>query len=528
MALEFTRSRTEPPRMDPDASGAAHDRVQKWLLGGGVVGFLLMAVLVCAPVWWWYWCRIEPGNGEFAVLIRKTGENLPAGEILATKPGQKGIQLDVLPEGRYFRNPYVWAWQIQRITDIPAGQLGVKSRLYGKPLPPGEILARSDDQKGFLPEVLSPGKYRINPYAYDVQLVDAIHIKPGCVGVITHLDGTDVLDGVVPAAARNQYLVSAGLKGVDGVVLDPGTYYLNPYRVSVVEVNLQSQRFEMSGNDAIPFLTEDGFTVVIEGTIEFNIRRDKAALLTHKVGDMEDIIRKIILPRARGFTRIEGSKKKAKEFIVGETRQEFQNNLDQHLKSNCDEWGVSVNSVLIRNIIPPQEVAQVIRDRELAAQDARKYAQQTDQAKSRAELVRQQMLAEQSQRKVEADTLRLRAEIKANQNKEVLQLQATRELEVARIDSQTAKAQAQSLLLGAQAEQDVIIKTNAAEAAVLADKAQAFGGGGEFARYLFYSRLAPRLQSILTDDTPGGLGAPLLPAPAAAKPVLPAGKGVAP
>jgi regulator of protease activity HflC (stomatin/prohibitin superfamily) len=528
MALEFTRSPGDPPRTGQGASGKAHDPVRTWVVGGGIFGFLLMAALVIGPIWWWYWWRIEPGNGEFAVLIRKTGDNLPAGEILATKPGQKGIQLEVLPEGRYFRNPYVWTWQIRPITDIPAGKLGVKSRLYGKTLPPGEILAKGDDQKGFLPDVLSPGKYRINPYAYDVQQVDAIHIKPGAVGVVTNLDGADVLDGAIPVAARNQYLVAAGLKGVGGVVLDPGTYYLNPYRVSVVEVNLQSQRFEMSGNDAISFLTEDGFTVVIEGTIEFNIRRDKVALLTHKVGDMEDIIRKIILPRARGFTRIEGSKKKAKEFIVGETRQEFQNNLDKHLKSNCDEWGVAVNSVLIRNIIPPQEVAQVIRDRELAAQDARKYAQQTDQAKSKAELTRQQMLAEQSQRKVEADTLRLRAEIKANQNKEVLLLNATRELEVARIDSQTAKAQAQSLLLGARAEQDVIIKTNTAEAAVLADKAQAFGGGGEFARYMFYSRLAPRLQSILTDDTPGGLGAPLLPATSAAKPVSPAGKEVAP
>ncbi len=107
------------------------------------------------------------------------------------------------------------------------------------------------------------------------------------------------------------------MKGVMPEMLDPGTYYLNPYMVIVTEVNLQSQRFEMSGEDAISFLTLDGFTVNVEGTIEYALIRDKAALLTHQVGDMDDILKKIVLPRARGFSRIEGSKNPAKNYIVG-------------------------------------------------------------------------------------------------------------------------------------------------------------------------------------------------------------------
>ena len=83
-------------------------------------------------------------------------------------------------------------------------------------------------------------------------------------------------------------------------------------------VNIQSQRFELSGADAISFLTLDGFTVSAEGTLEFNIDADHAALLTQEVGDMDDILQKIILPAARGFSRLEGSKKSATEFIVGE------------------------------------------------------------------------------------------------------------------------------------------------------------------------------------------------------------------
>ena len=125
--------------------------------------------------------------------------------------------------------------------------------------------------------------------------------------------------------------VGEDLKGVVARTLDPGVYYLNPYIYNVVEVTLQSQRFVLGGEDAINFLTLDGFNVDIEGTIEFGIERDRAALLTHQVGDMDDVLKKLILPQARGFSRIEGSKHPAVNFIVGETRQKFQDNLEQHL-----------------------------------------------------------------------------------------------------------------------------------------------------------------------------------------------------
>lgn len=77
--------------------------------------------------------------------------------------------------------------------------------------------------------------------------------------------------------------------------------------MNVVEVNLQSQRFELGGDDAINFLTMDGFEVVVEGTIEFAIERAKAAYLTHRVGDLDDVLKKVILPRARGFSRLEAA-----------------------------------------------------------------------------------------------------------------------------------------------------------------------------------------------------------------------------
>jgi regulator of protease activity HflC (stomatin/prohibitin superfamily) len=462
----------------------------------------------------WFGCRIEPRGGQIAVLIHKTGENLPASQVMALAPGQKGIQLEVLSEGRYFRNPYSWGWEIHDMTDIPAGRLGVVTRLYGRDLAAGKILAE-EDSKGIVSEVLTPGKYRINPYANSVELFDAIRIRPGHVGVKTLLVGDDVLNNSSLADdKRNTFLIEDGLKGVVAEVIDPGTYYLNPYVVNVVEVNLQSQRFEMSGDDVISFLTLDGFTVTVEGTIEFALEREKSALLTHRVGDMDDVIKKVIMPRARGFSRIEGSKHPAVDFIVGETRQKFQSELENHLRARSEDWGVDVKSVLIRKIIVPDEIASISRDREVAVQEAHKYEQQIEQARSKAELVKQEMLALQNAEKVQADTERIQAVIAAEQGQSVDLIAAQQRLGVARVDLQAAQFQSQAILAEARGQGDAVTAANAAEASVVTRLVAAFGGGLNLARYELYSTLAPKIETILTSDGEselGGLFGPLLP-----------------
>ncbi|MGA0369668.1 MAG: SPFH domain-containing protein [Kiritimatiellia bacterium] len=472
-----------------------------------IIGPPLLGLLAALPILFWFTCRIEPGEGKIAILIRKTGEDLPSGQILALTPDQKGIQLEVLSEGRYFKNPYTWAWQIDQITDIPAGKLGVRTRLFGKDLENGKILAE-EGTKGILPEVLMPGKHRVNPYAYHVELFDAITVRAGHVGVITSLVGDDMLSspGSGGETKTNTFLVGDGNKGVIAAVKDPGTYYLNPYLYSLVEVNLQGQRFEMSGEDRISFLTEDGFTVEVEGTIEFALRRDSAALLSHRVGDMDDIIKKIILPRARGFSRIEGSKHPAINFIVGQTRQGFQNDLDQYLRDRCADLGVEIRSVLVRKIQPPDQIAAINRDREVAVREAEKYEQQITQARSRAELVRQEMLALQNKEKVESDTERIRAVINAQQALEVQLIAARRDLDVATIQLEAARFEADAMLLKADGERDAVKADNQAQEAVFAAEAAALGSGQNLARLVLVQHLAPRIETILSNDRGGVLG----------------------
>ena len=79
--------------------------------------------------------------------------------------------------------------------DVPAGKVLVLTRMYGKPIPPerlaaGDFLAR-EGERGIVAEVLRPGKYRINPYAYTWKLEDAVEVGAGEVGVLTLKVGKD-------------------------------------------------------------------------------------------------------------------------------------------------------------------------------------------------------------------------------------------------------------------------------------------------------------------------------------------------
>ena len=476
-----------------------------------LVIIIALALLVALPLWIWYGWRIDPGNGQIAILLKKTGKNLPPEEILAPGPEYKGIQEAVLPEGRHFRNPWTWEWRYAKTVDIPAGKFGVLVRKFGKDLPEGEILAR-EGTRGILRDVLGTGKHRINPYAYEVQIYDDITIKPGHVGVVTELTGDDIL---APGGAKSPdtgsgFLVKDGAKGVSPRILKEGTHRLNPFVYAVSIVNIQSQRFELSGADAISFLTLDGFTVNAEGTLEFNLEIDKAALLSHEVGDMDDILQKIVLPAARGFSRIEGSKKNATEFIVGESRQAFQNSLEKYLKDVCRPWGVSLNSVLIRDIFAPQEVASIIRTRELAAQEALKIEQQIVQAKSQAELERQKALAKQNSARVAAETQSIQAKIAAEQHSAEQVIAAETRLEVVERELKAAQADAAAKLTVAEAERGVVEAETKAAADVLKQEVAAYGGDAAYVRARLYEKTAPRLKDVITADSPGEIfGLPL-------------------
>jgi len=118
---------------------ATRSALPAWLAAG--VGLAIFAFGMLATTYRQF--VIDVPAGHMAILLRKTGTDLPNTAEIALDPGHKGIQAEVLREGRYFfqYNPLDWSWEVLPQVVVPNGKMGVRVRLAGDDLPTGELLA---------------------------------------------------------------------------------------------------------------------------------------------------------------------------------------------------------------------------------------------------------------------------------------------------------------------------------------------------------------------------------------------------
>jgi len=475
------------------------------------LGFFLVGFV------YWFVIRVEVDAGEILVLVNKTGKTIPDSLVadwgdqvvlypalvhaIAATTGDsekdvpndyKGIRFDVLPEGRYFPNPYfVNAIKIPA-TMIGQNEVGVLVRKFGKPLAFPRTVATSPDERGPVEEILRPGRHNINLLAYEVHKFPAMKIPEGHAGVVTLLSGPE-------PKTKNTFTVEPGEKGVQHETLRPGLEYFNPYLKHIDVVDVRSQKFDLLNQEAIQFPSNDSFTITIEGTIEWAIRPDRVAEVTVAYGDAEDILNKIILPNVRGIARIQGSKLQAREFISGKTRAMFQEKLLAELERECWQQGVDIKSALVRDIQPPHEIAALISLREQADQEIDRSTNEMSEAKSEAKLVEQRELQEQNKAIGDARRNVVTVTKEAEQRRGVSVTEAKRELEVSKLNLEAASKEASATVAKGKADADVVLFNYQARAEPLGRAVKAFGDGVTYAQQFFLQRVAPSITTVLSN-----------------------------
>lgn len=552
-----------------------------------IVPGALAAVLVGWGIWLWCFCRVEVPAGWMAIVTSKTGDALPPGEILAA-PGQKGVLRDPLCEGRHFLNPITTDWRLEKLISIPVGKVGLVTSRTGKELPSGEILAPDQASKGVWQGVLGPGTYRLNPEGYAVQLMDAMSIPVGYVGVITSQTGKPAAPGT---------FAKPGEKGVLADVLQPGLYYINPkaYQVDLVEVGMnqvsiigrtgtvvltknvasnasnalkelekavlqQQQRrredyvntndnlmtqeavafnFARPGTSAtaarnrlgaqqqvangggkrsappqarkakaaaemaediamemlpmaaaplprsaaapamdlqlsdsvafgmnqfVQFPSIDGFQILLDMTVEFELLPEHIAKIYMLYGDLPAVVDKIILPQILSISRMKGSCYKARDFIDGEGRMKFQTEMTEELKRTLGERAIVVHNAIIRHVEVPQEILTPIQAASEAKEQDLTNREWQNTARKRAELNIRLAKVDQLRKEVEQETGKKVATIAADTRRLTAQLAADAKLAVAQLDLERAKIEAQTTrTLGeAQVQADFLVSNEEA------------------------------------------------------------------
>ncbi len=478
------------------------------------LAILIVLAIVLVPYFIYSLCLIEVPNKQMAILMHKTGKEIGNSDSISPSIEYKGVQQHVLAEGRYYYNPYEWDWVVVPQMEIPAGKLGVRIRLYGENLPPGELIAWHEGQKGILPEVLNPARYPINAqlldgtnkrandrpndsYAEIIELHDPITIPAGYKGVVT----------MVSAPLRdvpNEVVVPKGVegRGVQAETLEPGTYYLNPYLKQVSLIDCRSQRYNLTD---IGFPTRDGFWVSLEAIIEFRVNPKEAAKVyvlyneeSKNTSIDEQVIQKIVLPNARAYTRLKGSSHSGKEFITGDTRASFQEDFQREMQQTCAEQGIEVIQALITTIKPPEKIALPVRGRQIAVQQAAQYKKQILQQAAEQELAVQKATVLQKRAEVTAAQAVVVVTVDAKRKQEVSIIEANKRLGVAEKKLEAAKDLAAAIMAKGKADADVVRFQNEAQAAGWQKSIEAFGGNGvEFARYTMLKKIAPAFKSMM-------------------------------
>jgi regulator of protease activity HflC (stomatin/prohibitin superfamily) len=448
------------------------------LIALGVV--FVVYVVLYQGIWRWGICRKYCSYGQSLLVTRKTGT--PAGRDAYATESQMGVQEQMAGPGRHFLNPWVYAVRSAPNQLIPAGKIGVVKNNLGKDLPEGRFLA-GPGEKGTLRTVLTPGTWRVNDHGQKVEIVGATIIDPGYVGVQTLREGKD--------------------KGILPDVLQPGYYNINPRekRIDVVEIGYRmwDVHTEFSGtgvkkDSGVSFPLADGKEMYIDFTVVWGIFPQDAPRIIEEYGTVTMVESKIIVPQILSICKNIGSNYTTLQFIEGETREKFQNEVTTALQKIGKEKGIHILIALVRGFHPAQDIKETIQAGMIAEEEKNTLLieQKTDQVA--AQLEEAEKIVDIAVKDFNAETSALVAGESETGEKKAAEIKAKAEREVAALKKQTAEIDATALKIEGQAKADVIEAQKKADATKLQLLISAFGGPAAFNVFTFAENLPKDLK----------------------------------
>jgi len=428
--------------------------------------------------------------GKVGVVTAKVGKELPPGEILSADAASKGVWKDVLGPGTYRLNPEGYEVTQLDAINIPIGYVGIVTSQTGKPVKPGEFAGPG--QQGVMKDVLQPGLYYINPRAYQVDVLEigmnqvSILGRSGSV-VITKSQissaNSDALESLqqntiqLQQDRRNEYLEKNRDRGfisqqaLNAAPADESSWSgaLRRGATSAAKkiAPQQSRQKAPAGQQAqaqeaayqqgasvapesvafginrfVEFPSRDGFQILLDMTVEFELLPENIARIYMLYGDLPAVVEKILLPQILSISRIKGSTYKARDFIDGEGRQLFQKEMTAELTRVLAEKYIVIHNAIIRHAEVPTDILMPIQESSIAKEQDLTNKERQETARKQAELNTETAMIEQLKKQVEQETEKIVATTVAQTKNEVAGIQAAATLEVATINLEKAAVQA--------------------------------------------------------------------------------------
>ena len=486
------------------------------LLGVGLAAFTFHMTVNCIYI----------NEGESLLLSYKgpllfgSGKRVVAGEL--AKEGEIGVYEEMKGPGRHFYCP-LW-WTRERIKDVVVkpGEVALVISKTGDDLPEGQVVVDGElagpnraRHKGTLRKVLGPGRYRINPYAFEAKIISAeqrksgaetkfagwVNIPPGYVGVVTNLAAGDT---------------TGRLGDIQANVLPPGIYGVNPkaQEIDVVGVGYWETSISVKhklgpdGKDlldasgepeAIPgsgigFPSNDGFNIQLDFTAVWGVLPKDAPEVVRTFGSVAAAEQKVIIPQSESISRINGSKVGATDLLVGESRQVFQTSVSDHFQEVVKGKHLSLLYGLVRHIYIPKDIRVPLQEGYIADELTLTREEERTTKTAEGELREAEKKVIQETEKVKVETAKMVAAALAEGQKEVGEIEAATKQQVAAIDRQAAELDAKRVeqLGKAKASADQLMREAESQKFELAVKA--FGNAAAYTRWQFAEGLPEDMQ----------------------------------
>jgi regulator of protease activity HflC (stomatin/prohibitin superfamily) len=291
------------------------------------------------------------------LVSARDGETLPPGEYVArsvegdeeyqnasaflANGGQRGPQFDFLRPGTYYINPLMFEVSLSEVLMVQRGEVAVIVSNVGKDpsKPSTESEARLRDgveryvvepgYRGIQREVLGPGTYYINKWAFTPHIIPTVNIT---------------IDWADTKPTKDMPVV------------------FNPLAI----------------------VSKDGFEMTVEVKVIIRVMPQQAPHMVARIGTIQNLIEAVLHPLIDSSFRNQASSTEAMNFM--QDRHEQQRLAEQHVVDELKRYYVDCVSVLICQIKLPERLMQTLTNKVVATQQKSMFDAQQEAESRRKEM----------------------------------------------------------------------------------------------------------------------------------------------
>lgn len=237
---------------------------------------------------------------------------------------------------------------------------------------------------GLQHDPLQYGEYTLNPFLVSVELVPMLVVKQGEVAVIKAYVGLPTED-TSGDQFKHGSIVKPGHRGIWQEPLRTGKYAINPrcYEAEIVATAILTLNWAEAVSKAhsldhglkqIIAKSSEGFVFAIDLQVQIHVPDTKAPKVISMVGTMQNLVNEVLQAAVGNHFRDNLASMPALKFI--EKRQEVQKQALEHIRAQLNDYQVETRGVYIQDVILPEELVQVLTQREIAQQEVKTFDMQ--------------------------------------------------------------------------------------------------------------------------------------------------------